>query len=102
MDNCDNQDLKVKTWQAILESEHDRPKQSVVMQNTMLRYVMGPIITAIVVGLVLVIISPPFVCGNAPSRLATPKISWVRILVWMAIAAALFLLFPIFRVSHVS
>lgn len=89
--------LKVKGWQDVLESACDRPKESAIRQNWLMRFVMAPLVTAIAVGLVLAVIGPPFACSRATSRLATPKLSFARISAWMIFSAAAFLAFSIFR-----
>ena len=72
-------DLRRERWSGIVDAAVDKPSA-----RTLTQHVIVPVVTAIVTAVILMVMSPPFVCGGRDNR-----VSYVRILIWGLSAGAL-------------
>lgn len=67
---------KWSRWNNVLEQKGDKPRA-----HTMMRRIVVPVICTVVVALVLVVITPPFVCTGKRATLSP-----LRLAVWALVA----------------
>ena len=67
---------KWSRWNNVLEQRGDKPRE-----QTLMRRIVVPLVCAVVVALVLVVITPPFVCTGKRATL-----SLLRLAVWSLVA----------------
>lgn len=89
--------LKIKSWKMIIENAENKPNDNAIARNNIIKYIMVPLVSSLIVGIMLVIISPPFVCKQKASKLETSKISMIKILAWMILTASICAMHPLIK-----
>ena len=74
--------LKWSTWGDVVKGAYDKP----TYESQLARRVCVPLVVALIAAVVLVVLSPPFVCTPA-SEHELPRVSFRRLACWAAIAA---------------
>ena len=89
--------LKIKSWKYIIENAENKPNDNAIARNNLIKYIMIPLISGLIVGIALVVISPPFVCKQKASKLEASRISMIKILAWIILTASICAIHPLIK-----